>query len=114
VLGPATPLVVFFAGSSMLGLVALAMPAMTAVAMHALPAGQAGLASGVLNAARQAGGAMGIALLGSLLGGSRTLTLHVALSVVAVTYVVAGGLAMVATMPRQNSRRRVHSSELCR
>ncbi|HWC79006.1 MAG TPA: MFS transporter [Pseudonocardiaceae bacterium] len=49
-----------------------------------------------------------------LLGGGRTLTLHVALSVVAVTYLVAGGLAVVATMPRQNSRRRVHSSELCR
>src|SRR4051794_40472052 len=47
---------------------ALTMPAATAAVVEAVPAERAGLASGVLNAARQAGGAIGVALLGSLGG----------------------------------------------
>src|SRR2546423_1781953 len=47
---------------------ALTMPAATAAGGGAAPARRAGLASGVLNAARQAGGAIGVAALGSLGG----------------------------------------------
>ncbi|RJQ81952.1 DHA2 family efflux MFS transporter permease subunit [Pseudonocardiaceae bacterium YIM PH 21723] len=83
-------------GSVVLGCCALAMPAMVATAMHALPAAQAGLASGVLNAARQSGGALGIAVLGSLLTG--TIHLGPPLALVAVAYLVVVGLA--ATLPR--------------
>lgn len=61
-------------GLNAFGFCSLAMPAMTAVAMHAVPSGQAGVASGVLNAARQTGGALGVALLGSLLGGPGPIT----------------------------------------
>lgn len=50
---------------AILGLVGLAMPAMTGVALAAAGAERAGLGAAVLNAARQAGGAVGIALLGS-------------------------------------------------
>jgi MFS transporter, DHA2 family, methylenomycin A resistance protein len=45
---------------------ALTMPAATAAVMGAAPAKRAGLASGVINTARQVGGVIGVALLGTL------------------------------------------------
>ncbi|WP_410566880.1 MFS transporter [Amycolatopsis sp. cmx-4-61] len=57
--------VLLIACSVVFGCCSLAMPAMTSVAMTALP-GQAGLAAGVLNAVRQTGGAVGVALVGGL------------------------------------------------
>ncbi len=48
---------------------AFTMPAATAAIIEAAPADRAGIASGVLNASRQAGGAIGVALLGTLVGG---------------------------------------------
>jgi hypothetical protein len=42
---------------------AFTMPAATAAVIEAAPADRAGIASGVLNASRQAGGAIGVALL---------------------------------------------------
>jgi len=78
------------AGSILIGLVSLAMPAMTAVVVGAAGPEHAGVASGVLNAARQSGGALGVALLGSL----RTApNLYVPLAVAAVGYLVALTLA---------------------
>ena len=50
---------------AIVGLVGLAMPTMTGVALTAAGSGHAGLGAAVLNAARQAGGALGVALLGS-------------------------------------------------
>ncbi len=44
----------------------LTMPAATAAVMEAAPAERGGLASGTVNAARQVGGVVGVALLGSL------------------------------------------------
>ena len=55
-------LAVIVAGSVLLGLVSLAMPAMTAAVVGAVGPGHAGVASGILNAARQSGGALGAAL----------------------------------------------------
>ena len=46
----------------------LLTPAVVAAAMGLVPAAQAGLASGVNNTARQAGGAIGIAIFGALAG----------------------------------------------
>ena len=65
--GPHTPYLVFVvpmiaAGSGM----ALTMPAATASVMEAAPPDRGGIASGVVNAARQAGGVLGVAILGSL------------------------------------------------
>jgi EmrB/QacA subfamily drug resistance transporter len=45
---------------------ALAMPTVSATAMSAIDAGKAGVASGVLNTARQVGGALGIAVLSAV------------------------------------------------
>ena len=45
---------------------ALTMPAATASVIEAAPADRGGIASGVINAARQSGGVLGVALLGSM------------------------------------------------
>ena len=44
----------------------MVMPAATAAVMEAAPPDRGGIASGVINAARQAGGVLGVALLGTL------------------------------------------------
>jgi DHA2 family methylenomycin A resistance protein-like MFS transporter len=93
-------LAVIVGGSILLGLVSLAMPAMTAVVVGAAGPGYAGVASGVLNAARQADGALGVALLGSLLGGAGSSpghapSLYVPLAVAAAGYLVALALAWI-------------------
>jgi MFS transporter, DHA2 family, methylenomycin A resistance protein len=76
------------------GTVALAMQAMTALAMEGAPVERIGLASGIQNAARQAGGALGVALLGTLLSTTGTLALHIPLSAVAAFYLLGLALAL--------------------
>jgi DHA2 family methylenomycin A resistance protein-like MFS transporter len=88
-----TGIVVFVVGSVLLGLCALAMPAMTSVAVGAVRVERAGLASGVFNTARQAGGAIGVALLGSLLSFGHTLV-QVPMLGAAAGLVLAAGLAL--------------------
>lgn len=85
-------LVPFVVVSVVFGCCSLAMPAMTSLAMNSLP-GQAGLAAGVLNASRQTGGAIGVALVGALLPATGM-------------WLVAGGYALVvglAFAERQSS-----------
>lgn len=95
---PATSLTLLVGGSVLLGLISLAMPAMTAVAVGAAGPQHAGLASGILNAGRQAGGALGVALLGALLASSRTgeeMTLRLPLAVAAAGYLLAIALTLM-------------------
>jgi DHA2 family methylenomycin A resistance protein-like MFS transporter len=104
--------VVVVAGSVLLGLVSLAMPAMTAAVVGAAGPEHAGVASGILNAARQSGGALGVALLGSLLvsggsggvggssGSGHAPSLHVPLAVAASGYLVAIALAWITIRGR--------------
>lgn len=47
----------------------MAVPTLTAVLLEAVPSERAGLAAGVLNAARQVGGGLAVALFGSLVAG---------------------------------------------
>jgi DHA2 family methylenomycin A resistance protein-like MFS transporter len=78
------------------GLTALAMPAMTAVAMSHAPHDRIGLTSGVFNASRQTGGALGVAVLGALLvSGSGYISLRAAFLATAGAY--AGGIALAFT-----------------
>jgi MFS transporter, DHA2 family, methylenomycin A resistance protein len=76
------PLILTGAGAS------FTMPAATAAIMEAAPAERGGAASGVFNAARQTGSAIGVALTGSLAARGLTTGLHVA--------AVAGALAFLA------------------
>jgi DHA2 family methylenomycin A resistance protein-like MFS transporter len=79
-----------------IGVTAVAMPAMTAVAMSRAPHQRVGLASGVFNASRQTGGALGVAFLGALLTAGHG---HLALnaSFLAAAGVYAGGIALALT-----------------
>ncbi len=92
---------VILAGSVLLGLVSLAM---TAAVVGAAGPEHAGVASGILNAARQSGGALGVALLGSLLGSGHALNLHVPLLVAAAGYLIAVVLAASTISERKRSR----------
>jgi DHA2 family methylenomycin A resistance protein-like MFS transporter len=47
-----------------------ALPSLTFVLLEAIPASQAGLAGGLLNASRQTGGALAVAVFGALVSGS--------------------------------------------
>jgi DHA2 family methylenomycin A resistance protein-like MFS transporter len=100
-LAASTPLII--AGLAVIGLCCLAMPAMTSVAIGASPAQHTGLASGSLNSVRQIGGAIGVALLGSVLnaGGART-GFAVALGVAAAASTVAL-LGTVRATPRRQA-----------
>jgi MFS transporter, DHA2 family, methylenomycin A resistance protein len=90
--GTGSSLWLLLGGSILFGLVSLAMPAMTAVVVGSAGREHAGVASGILNAARQSGGALGVALLGSLLGSGHALSLRVPLAVAAAGYLVAVAL----------------------
>ncbi len=74
--------------------IALTMQAMTALAMEDVPRERIGLASGVQNAARQAGGALGVALLGTLLAAGAGLSLHLPMAVVSAGYLASMALAV--------------------
>jgi DHA2 family methylenomycin A resistance protein-like MFS transporter len=85
------------------GVTAVAMPAMTAVAMSHAPGDRIGLASGVFNASRQTGGALGVAVLGTLLvSGGNSVSLHAAFLATAAAYI--GGIALARTGWRRNRR----------
>ena len=62
-------------------------PAATAPALATVEHGQAGIAAGVLNAARQSGAALGVAVCGSIVGASMPFTL-------AMRFVLCGAAAM--------------------
>jgi DHA2 family methylenomycin A resistance protein-like MFS transporter len=95
--GGVAPLIV---SSVPVGVTALAMPAMTAEAMSHAPHHRIGLASGVFNASRQTGGALGVAVLGTLLvGGSGQVSLHAAFLATAGAY--AAGVALALTGRRR-------------
>jgi|GEM_PF-6111167 len=79
------------------------MPGATSAVVDAAPDNHAGVASGVLNASRQIGGALGIALLGSFIAaahglGAMLAGARMAMIVAGVAYIV--GLALAASMAR--------------
>ena len=88
----ALPLVVIGAGAG------ITTPAMSLAVLDSVERTQGGLASGILNSARQAGGVIGVALLGALLGQPATLAgAHAAEYVAAGVLCLASGLALAAS-----------------
>jgi DHA2 family methylenomycin A resistance protein-like MFS transporter len=102
--GPHGPLPLLVAGSTIVGFCSVSMPAMTSVVMAAADRSLTGLASGVLNTARQGGGALGTAVLGTLLtvaDGGAAMLLRVPMLVVVAAYVVAIGCTLLSTSSGQ-------------
>jgi DHA2 family methylenomycin A resistance protein-like MFS transporter len=77
----------------------LTMPAATSAAVDAAPDGRAGVAAGVVNAARQAGGAIGVALLGSLAGVGDGAALLVAAAAFAAAAAIAARTQALSRSP---------------
>lgn len=76
-------------------------PATVAVCMSSALPGQGGVTSGIINAARQSGSVMGVAILGSFLGNS-TFSLHgmhLALAMTVPLYVLALALTLFWVLP---------------
>lgn len=72
------------------------MPAATAAVMEAAPTERAGLASGTLNAARQVGGVLGVALLGTLVAQQRHFIagLHLDMAIAGTTFLLGAILSL--------------------
>ena len=95
-LAPTGGVATLIVSSLPVGVTAVAMPAMTAVAMSHAPRDRIGLASGVFNASRQTGGALGVAVLGTLIAaGSGYVSLRAAFIAAAGAYAV--GIALTLT-----------------
>jgi MFS transporter, DHA2 family, methylenomycin A resistance protein len=80
-----------------IGFTALAMPAMTGLAMASGPRLRHGLSAGIFNTSRQAGGALGVAVLGTILtaGPGASVSLRPAFLVTAGAYGLAVALAAI-------------------
>lgn len=72
----------------------LIVPPLTSVLMETVDAAQAGLAAGVLNAARQLGSALGVAVFGALLGVGFVTGMHRAVLVAAGATLAGAGLTL--------------------
>ena len=83
------------------GAVGLSVPTLITVLLDAVPASQAGLAGGVLNAGRQMGSAMGVALFGGLLSGGSFRSGMVASLVISAALLTAAAAANAMTFGRR-------------
>jgi DHA2 family methylenomycin A resistance protein-like MFS transporter len=75
-------------------------PSMNLSALDAVERERSGLASGILNSARQTGGVIGVALLGALVGGPATAA-GARWAAVATAIALAGASALAARIARQ-------------
>lgn len=75
---------------------AFTMPAATTAVVEAAPVDRAGLASGAINAARQVGGVIGVALLGALVagGGPIVLGLRIGLAIAGAAFLLGAAVTM--------------------
>jgi MFS family permease len=80
-----------------IGFTALAMPAVTGLAMTSAPKLGLGLAAGVFNTARQAGGALGVAVLGAVLTAGTGTSFRPVFVLTACAYGLAVALAAVGS-----------------
>lgn len=84
----------FLVGGILIGVGGATLPAIVAATLDNVPEGRTGIGSGVLNASRQAGGAFGVAILGTLLGVTSPGAPWLALVAVAVTFVAGAAAAL--------------------
>jgi DHA2 family methylenomycin A resistance protein-like MFS transporter len=83
----------------------MAVPTLTAVLLEAVPSERAGLAAGVLNAARQVGGGLAVALFGSLVAGRTDFHHGMVICLLAVAALLLSTAATaMALLPRGDGR----------
>ena len=84
------------------------MPAATTAVMDAAPGSRGGTATGLINTARQVGGALGVAVAGALVSGTMGFVpgLHVTLAVCGGAFLL-GAAVTAATVGRPAGRPRV-------
>ena len=95
--GPHGPYAVLVAPFLAVGLgMSFTMPAATAAVMEAAPTERAGLASGTLNAARQVGGVLGVALLGTLVARQQNFVagLHLDMAIASAAFLLGAALSI--------------------
>ena len=80
---------------------ALTMPAATSAVMESAPPDRGGIASGVINAARQAGGVLGVAVLGSLVSVSSAFVGGMRIGLVIAACSFLAGAALVSRLARE-------------
>ncbi|NEC67601.1 MFS transporter [Streptomyces sp. SID9727] len=79
---------------------ALAVPALTAMLLDAVPADRAGTAGAALNTARQVGGAIAVAVFGALLAGAESFLVGMRWSVLLAAVGLLAGAGATLTLPR--------------
>lgn len=106
--GLTTPLAMLLAGSG----IALAIPAITRAALASVAPEQTGIAGGLLNAARQAGGVCGVALFGTLINSHSRLQfthgMHTALTISVGLLLFAAGISGWWLKPVPQVRKKQH------
>ena len=87
------------------------VPSMNLSALDSVERERSGLASGILNSARQTGGVIGVALLGTLVGGPPTAA-GASWASVAAAIALAGASALAARIASQRRASKAASAEL--
>ena len=85
--------------------VGLAVPCMTASLLTTVPASRSGVAAGVLNSVRQAGGALGVAIYGAFLNERAVSGVQLALWISAALLVLAAVIAVAGHTPGSAGRK---------
>jgi DHA2 family methylenomycin A resistance protein-like MFS transporter len=85
--------------------ISFTMPAMTTAVMSSAPKERSGIASGILNASRQVGSALGVALLGSLVSQRSTFIagMHEALAIAGAAFLIGCVLTLLFVQSRHNT-----------
>jgi DHA2 family methylenomycin A resistance protein-like MFS transporter len=101
--GPSTPYWILLLPLLAIGFgISYTMPAATAAIIDAAPADRAGIASGALNASRQVGSTLGVAVFGSLVAATTSFVTAFQVSVIIGGVVFAAAAVLTAvTIPRQ-------------
>lgn len=85
--------------------ISFTMPAATAAVIEGAPEGRTGIASGALNASRQVGGAIGVALLGSLVASGGTFATGFRTAMIAGGATYAAGVLLSLLVSPQTAER---------
>ncbi len=85
--------------------IGLAVPCMTTALLTTVPASRSGMASGVLNSVRQAGGALGVAVYGALLNEKQVAGAQLSFWISAALLILAAGIAGIGVRPNSPEAR---------